>query len=216
MRYSRFSRRMAASVTSPWPGTAVRGRHGEQVVDDLDPGIGVRERVVRTVHHVRHDREHPGDSQIAAEQHAVVDENRLVATGVRRAPFVQHGGSSPEVEVQLAVVVEVAGTPCAGVPRTACGCSRSSRSRGRPGRAEAALGIVVRVGNSGCRNAGTRSTSRSRDSNFWSRTKCDSPDDVVRAGVLVYGLIRIVSITGGLRWISASWLRLERRHLSLR
>jgi transposase-like protein len=100
--------------------------------------------------------------------------------------------------------------------RTACGCSRSSRSRGRPGRAEAALGIVVRVGNSGCRKAGTRSTSRSRDSNFWSRTKCDSPDDVVRAGVLVYGLIRIVSITGGLRWISGSWLRLERRHLSLR
>jgi hypothetical protein len=75
------------------------------VVEDANPPaavyVGVKGRKVRE------DGEHARLEQVTSEQHAIVDENGLVASTVRRTHAAQDDSVSTEVDLRLAVVAEV-------------------------------------------------------------------------------------------------------------
>ena len=104
-RYSRTSRISVASVTSPCPGTTTAGCSASQLVQHVDPAIAVDVDVVGR--EVRDDREHARLEEVAAEQHAVVDDHHLVATGVRAPEGAQDGDVAAEVDLGRAVVDDV-------------------------------------------------------------------------------------------------------------
>src|SRR5438874_8100015 len=79
-----------------------------QLVEDAKPpaavDVGVKGRKVRE------DGEHACLQQVTSEQHAIVDEDGLVAGTMRGTHAAQHGSVSAEVDLRLAVVGEIRST----------------------------------------------------------------------------------------------------------
>jgi hypothetical protein len=92
---------------------AVSGHHDlwfgrSQLVEDAKPpaavDVGVKGRKVRE------DGQHACLQQVTGEQHAIVDEDGLIAGTMRWTHAAQHGSVSAEVDLRLAVVVRSGST----------------------------------------------------------------------------------------------------------